>query len=337
MDVFTSRAKPGSKKYYANCKEELIPLIKKTVESFGTSVVGVEKDTKSRVKLFVPTPQDRGPAITKLKQQGFIKVPKPNVSSIGVFCKEGLQVTLKYPIEGGGHGKKNEQIALDLLQGIEKVVVKGDNGVTQTISSIHKAIDSSTNGAHSGNKSDIDFYDVEGNLLCGWSIKKGLEDRLDSCKKRFPDQWNEFPQRLLSGDYEKYDLYAIEHPDAKGTDRYKMVDSTGKSVSKVILENMCSSYEKDIIFGNDEDKVMVVVQDFSAAEYEKIGNTLTIYVQALYTNIEQLREENKQPKPYFGNHIRQKFGIEFRCQPASALEYKSRANIRHLDFNTLNG
>jgi hypothetical protein len=293
------------------------------------------KDTSKRI--IILTDESRPGIIRKLVDLGFEKDPNIKGSSIGgVRSPEGIEVIIKPLSKQGGasSGKQNEKDFESLINNkIAEygspitVILKSTNGKSIKTPNVSKAEDVSKENVAEFNKSDIQLLDPSNKVVANISLKKRNAIRWESSKTRSIGNINIFKSFIDKvgkigtddevGKFENVVLYPLERQG-----KYKLYDPINdKILSKVIITDIPENVWKNMIFGNDVPKTIVVKEDFEDGynDYTFEEGILTLNCQTIYTDAEDVKDTFDEPIFALSNHIGQSYGVEFRSFSKGAL------------------
>jgi hypothetical protein len=293
------------------------------------------KDTSKRI--IILTDESRPGVIRKLVDLGFEKDPNIKGSSIGgVRSPEGIEVIIKPLSKQGGasSGKQNEKDFESLINNkIAEygspitVILKSTNGKSIKTPNVSKAEDVSKENVAEFNKSDIQLLDPSNKVVANISLKKRNAIRWESSKTRSIGNINIFKSFIDKvgkigtddevGKFENVVLYPLERQG-----KYKLYDPINdKILSKVIITDIPENVWKNMIFGNDVPKTIVVKEDFEDGynDYTFEEGILTLNCQTIYTDAEDVKDTFDEPIFALSNHIGQSYGVEFRSFSKGAL------------------
>jgi hypothetical protein len=293
------------------------------------------KDTSKRI--IILTDESRPGIIRKLVDLGFEKDPNIKGSSIGgVRSPEGIEVIIKPLSKQGGasSGKQNEKDFESLINNkIAEygspitVILKSTNGKSIKTPNVSKAEDVSKENVAEFNKSDIQLLDPSNKVVANISLKKRNAIRWESSKTRSIGNINIFKSFIDKvgkigtddevGKFENVVLYPLERQG-----KYKLYDPINdKILSKVIIIGIPENVWKNMIFGNDVPKTIVVKEDFEDGynDYTFEEGILTLNCQTIYTDAEDVKDTFDEPIFALSNHIGQSYGVEFRSFSKGAL------------------
>jgi hypothetical protein len=293
------------------------------------------KDTSKRI--IILTDESRPGVIRKLVDLGFEKDPNIKGSSIGgVRSPEGIEVIIKPLSKQGGasSGKQNEKDFESLINNkITEygspitVILKSTNGKSIKTPNVSKAEDVSKENVTEFNKSDIQLLDPSNKVVANISLKKRNAIRWESSKTRSIGNINIFKSFIDKvgkigtddevGKFENVVLYPLERQG-----KYKLYDPINdKILSKVIITDIPENVWKNMIFGNDVPKTIVVKEDFEDGynDYTFEEGILTLNCQTIYTDAEDVKDTFDEPIFALSNHIGQSYGVEFRSFSKGAL------------------
>lgn len=255
--------------------------------------------------------------------------------------RDGISIVHK-PLSaqiGGGHGKLNEKTFQGILQKILEQIAKPatvkftDGKNHYEVKNIDRVEDTSAKGHSEYSKSDVDLYS-KGQAVLGVSIKMRVGGRWESSKKRFAELYKAFLTKASSKPSKIPNLKLTQRTDAGKKVEYYMQDLNGKNWGKVVVENSPKDLDYETIFGTEDRYPTIVVQEnFTENDFLVVGNIITIKVDKLYTNLEQIEADNKLPVLVFSHHAGVPNGIELRAFPKSALpKREGRSNTLYLDY-----
>ena len=235
----------------------------------------------------------------------------------------------------GTGGKDNEAKLFNTINSLAggdfiNVVFKGKNSVNHKIENVTSARDASTE-TKEGNKADVQLLSNE-NVVGNISVKEYRSGfRWASIGGKVADFRKNFVKKALTDD--NYPIGLIPNPESHRDDRYLMIDKkTQKRVTKIVVNNFPDVKDEKFIFGKDEPKTVVAIQDFNDSHFtfDNETNTVTIETQFVYTKKSQI--EGSQYEPFFVimQHKNQPYGLDFRILPA----YKSNLTSagREIDY-----
>lgn len=300
------------------------------------SVLNIAKEfikSETKTKIVYLLDMSRPDFFAAVEPLGFEQVSRNTAT------RDGISVVHK-PLSaqiGGGHGKLNEKTFLGVIRSqIEQIgspvtVNFTDGNRTYTIENIDGAEDASWSGHSSYSKSDVDLYSNSKPVL-GVSIKKKVGGRWESSKTRFAELYKKFLTKAQAGSIDKLTL--VNRPDTAKKSKYFMKDPNGKNWGKVVILNPPRDLDYEIIFGTETAYPTIVIeQDFLERDFSITGNTITVKVHKLYTNLKQIEEDNKLPALVFNHHIGVPNGIELRAFPQNALPSREgRSNTLYLSY-----
>lgn len=294
--------------------------------------------SETRSKIIYITDMTRPDFFAAVEPLGFEQISRNTAT------RDGISVIHK-PLSaqiGGGHGKLNEKSFQAILQnqielaGGSVDVTFTDGKRTYEVKNVDETEDASWSGHSEFSKSDIDLYS-NGEPVLGVSIKKKIGGRWESSKTRFAELYKKFMTKAQAGEIPNLTL--INRPDAAKKSKYFMQDPNGRNWGKVVILNAPTDFDYETIFGSETAYPTIVVeQDFTEKDFTRNGNTVTVKVHNLYTNLTQVEEDNKLPALVFNHHIGVTNGIELRAFPTNALPKKEgRSNTLYLDYADIIG
>jgi hypothetical protein len=164
-------------------------------------------------------------------------------------------------------------------------------------------------------------------VVANISLKKRNAIRWESSKTRSIGNINIFKSFIDKvgkigtddevGKFENVVLYPLERQG-----KYKLYDPINdKILSKVIITDIPENVWKNMIFGNDVPKTIVVKEDFEDGynDYTFEEGILTLNCQTIYTDAEDVKDTFDEPIFALSNHIGQSYGVEFRSFSKGAL------------------
>lgn len=308
-------------------------------------------------RLILLSDQPRSKIFQQLTDLGYIRdFSIPGSSQGGFKTEDNIQIIVK-PKSGQGLQSAGKQNEVDFNSLIDTHIQKnnGDpititfkgNGKVLTYKDVAKALDASTSGATEFDKSDTDLLDISGNLIVGISLKKRNAVRWESSKRRPIGDVNIFKSFIekvgkIGSDDEigKFENVILTPLEQKG--KYKLTNpETNQVLSKVIIKNTPPSVIENVVFGDTDNKTIVIKETFEGGfsnfSYDEDKSLLTINCYKIYTEVSDLMGTDDEPVFAFSNHIGQAFGIEFRSF-SKGLLYKDnelRGSSTEIDFNEL--
>ena len=115
--------------------------------------------------------------------------------------------------------------------------------------------------------------------------------------------------------------------------RIKMIDKkTKKRVTKIVVDNFPEVEDEKFIFGTDNPKTVVAIQDFNDShfDFDNETNTLTIETEFVFTKKSQIDGSKYEPFFVIMQHINQPYGLDFRILPAYKANLTSAG--REIDY-----
>lgn len=245
-----------------------------------------------------------------------------------------VQVNVSTGKKGTG-GKDNEAKLFNTINSIAagdfiNVLFKGNNSVNYTVENVTSARDASTE-TKEGTKADVQLFSNE-NLVGNISVKeyqKGF--RWASIGGKVADFRKNFVNKALTDD--KYPIGLLPNPESHRDDRYLMIDKkTEKRVTKVVVDNFPEIEDEKFIFGTDNPKTVVAIQDFNDShfDFDNETNTLTIETEFVFTKKSQIDGSKYEPFFVIMQHINQPYGLDFRILPAYKANLTSAG--REIDY-----
>lgn len=247
-----------------------------------------------------------------------------------------VQITVSTGKKGTG-GKDNEQIVLDKVNSVTQggdpvnVTLEGKNGPVH-FKGVTGARDASQE-TKAGAKADVQLLG-DGKVVGNISIKEDKGFRWASIGGLLKEFRQKFVDKALNDD--SFPISLIPNPESRQDDRYLMVDnSTGERVTKIVVENFPAVQDPIFIFGTDDPKTVIAGQNFRDEhfDYNESTNTLTIQTVHIFTDMDQIKGSDFEPKFTIEQHKGQKYGLDFRIVPA----FKARLSAagRTLDYSKI--
>lgn len=273
---------------------------KKELAKLGYKDEDIVPITKSKIKLLVPAKERMNVINTLVNKLKYTWDKDIKGSSIGgVIAKDGETVIIPKPKEkqgGGSAGLGNESFLANKIKstveevgGPITVVVKGDNGKSMKFNGVTDAEEAGRDT--SGNKkSDIRLLSgskVVGNL----SLKQENASMWESADKRYKDLMIKLVNKLIKKPYKNLGLTTT---DKKGI--YRLYNpSTNQEYSGIIITDLDNSDMASIVFGSDKPQTVVVKETFDESDFTLKGKVLTISVDNLATNLEDIVGTKYEP------------------------------------------
>ena len=217
----------------------------------------------------------------------------------------------------GGHGVQSEKnFYTNVKKYIEEygsinILLKSDNRV-ESFKDITEVVDTSKLSTKEGEKSDMRFYSGK-EVIANLSLKKDGPFRWASVKGMFSDFVKGFFEKGFSED-STFPILLRKNP--KDPTKFLMYDRKVPTnrITKVIVENIPDDYEETIIFGPEEPKPLIVGRSFSDKDFTFNTETTTLQVSVsdILKDMDEIVEKGLQPIFVINQHIRRKYGIEFR-------------------------
>lgn len=293
---------------------------------------------ETRTKVVYLLDMTRPDFFTAVEPLGFKQVSRNTATRDGISI---IHKPLSAQI-GGGHGKLNEKTFQGILQRIlEEISAPAtiqftDGKNSYVVKNVDGVEDTSGKGHSEYSKSDADLYN-KGNAILGVSIKMRVGGRWESSKKRFGELYKAFLEKANSNPSKIPNLTLTQRTDSGKKVEYYMQDLNGRNWGKVVVENTPKDLDYETIFGTETKYPTIVVQEnFTQDNFSVAGNTVTIKVDKLYTNLSQIEADNKLPVLVFSHHAGVPNGIELRAFPKSALpKREGRSNTLYLNYEDI--
>jgi hypothetical protein len=275
-------------------KEDTISDLKK----LGYKDEDIVPISRNKIKLLVPSKERMNVINTLVSKLKYTWDKDIKDSSIGgVVAKDGTIIIPK-PKEkqgGGSAGLGNESFlankinsTVDEVGGPINVVIKSGsktkkyNGVTEA-----KEVGRDTSGYK---KSDIKLLSGE-KVIGNLSLKQENASMWESADKRYKDLMVKLVNKLMNKPYKNLGLTKT---DKKGI--YRLYNpSTGQEYSGIIITGLDKSDMASICFGTDTPQTVVVKETFDDSDFSLSGNTLTITVHGLLTDLKDVEGTNYEP------------------------------------------
>lgn len=253
--------------------------------------------SKNKIKLLVPAKERKNVIDTLVNKLKYTWDRDLKGSSIGgVVAKDGTIIIPK-PKEkqgGGSAGLGNESfLANKINQTVDEVgpinVIFKSKGKTIKYNKVSKAeeVGRDTKG---GKKSDIKLLSGE-KVVANLSLKQENAGIWESADSRYKDLMVKLVNRLIKKPYanlglaksDKKDIYRLYNPKTK------------QEYGGIIITGLDKSDVSSIVFGTDNPKTVVVKETFDDSDFELKGNTLTVTVHDLLTDIKDIEGSKYEP------------------------------------------
>lgn len=261
--------------------EDIIPLTK----------------SKDKIKLLVPAKQ-RQSTIDQLVKSGYKWDKNIKGSSIGGLVAKDGTVIIPKPKEkqgGGSAGLGNESFlankvnsTIEELGGPITVVFKSK---TKTVK-YNKVTKAEEAGRETtGNrKSDIRLYSGD-TVVANLSLKQENASMWESADKRYKDLMTKLVNRLINKPYKNLGLAQTDKEDI-----YRLYNpQTDEEYGGIIITGLDKADLNSIVFGSDTPKTVVVKETFDESDFSLDGNTLTVNVHDLLTDIKDIEGTKYEP------------------------------------------
>lgn len=236
----------------------------------------------------------------------------------------------------GTGGKQNEEKLLNSINslaagGFINVIFKGKNGVSHKVDNVTGAIDASTD-TKEGQKADVKLLSNQ-NTVGNISVKEYKNGfRWASIGGKVSEFRKNFVNKSLNDD--DYPIGLIPNPESHRDDRYLMIDQNTKGrVTKIVVDNFPAIEDEKFMFGTDDPKTVIAIQDFNDShfEFDNDSNTVTIDTQFVFTKKSQIDGSQYEPMFVIMQHKNQPYGLDFRILPAYQSKLSSQG--RTIDYN----
>lgn len=274
-------------------KEDTIKDLKK----LGYKDQDIVPISKNKIKLLVPAKERMNVINTLVSKLKYTWDKDLKGSSIGgVIGKDGTVIIPK-PTEkqgGGSAGLGNESfLANKINQTVEEVgpitVVFKSKGKTIKYNKVDAAEEAGRDTA-GGKKSDIRLLS-NGKVIGNLSLKQENASMWESADKRYKDLMVKLVNRLINKPYanlglaqsDKKDIYRLYNP------------KTNEEYGGIIITGLDKSDINSIVFGTDTPKTVVVKETFDEGDFSLSGNTLTVTVHDLLTDLKDIEGSKYEP------------------------------------------
>jgi hypothetical protein len=240
-------------------------------------------------------------------------------------------------LQGGkSHGKENESLFFNKIHSflIEKdtICVNLESRSTNLeYKEIVEIEDSSLENSTQYQKSDIILYNRKGEKI-GISLKKDGNFRWESSKTRYKEVYNNFIKKAKNNEIPNLILQEIEG----FSNKYKMINPrNSKPYSKIIIDDFPENDVHSIVFGSESPNPIIISRSFTDDDFNTEDNIIRIQCSEIYMNISDIEKHNLIPVMVFAHHAGKKHGIDFRAIPKYKTIYGHKANILHINYQSL--
>ena len=274
-------------------KEDTISDLKK----LGYKDEDIVPLSKTRIKLLVPA-KERPLVFDKLTKSGLFKrVDVSGHSMGGVEAKDGTIIIPK-PKEKQGSGSAGLGNESFFTNKINSTIEEVDGPITVVIKSKNKTVkyskvikaEEAGRDTKGGKKSDVRLLSEKG-VIGNLSLKQENASMWESADKRYKDLMIKLVNRLKNKPYpnlgliktDKENIYRLYNPKTK------------EEYGGIIITGLDKSDMDSIVFGSDNPKTVIVKETFDDGDFSLNGNTLTITVHDLLTDIKDIEGTKYEP------------------------------------------
>ena len=338
-----------AKKPFNTLSSKAKDLAKKISDTFSIPLENFYAHSVNRILIVAPEGMRRSELFDKIEQEPSLNLTRvrsrlPGSSAGGFRSEDGIEIILKDSTTQrlGSAGLENEQTFNDTINSAIKqvgspikVVIKGTNNKTLVYEGVTKSVDIGRD-VKGGKKSDVDLYTSKG--VKGISIKKDGPFRWASAMTAFPELYDKFIGGAYNNKISNLELVEDETNPAL----LKMVNSEGRPYGRLYILNYPPLEENFELFAFGSDKVSIIQRTFSPSDFSLEGDTLTINVTKIYTEVEDIPVSDKPIIEFERNASKatktdgyRNRGIIMRISPRSSYKETDRGNKFVIDYRDI--